>query len=221
MSKIKVSKDGPYLVSGNVPLIQEKSVNGVEGEPCCWEKVKDFESKEEYSLCRCGKSKAKPYCDGSHKAEGFVGDDHSMKKYDELADEYPGPKSTLCDCGDICSSARFCHPSGSAWTLVEKGDDKSEKILEEEVACCPSGRLTLKDTETGESKERKYDPEISVTLDPPAEVAGPLWVKGRIEIESSSGEALEKRNRVTLCRCGKSGNKPFCDGSHHDVNFQE
>jgi len=69
--------------------------------------------------------------------------------------------------------------------------------------------------------EKKYNPSISITEDKPAGVSGPLWVKGNVEIESSNGKAYEKRNRVTLCRCGKSKNKPFCDGSHIAEGFKE
>ena len=46
-------------------------------------------------------------------------------------------------------------------------------------------------------------------------------MRGGIRIESSDGEAYETRNRVTLCRCGLSENKPFCDGSHASAAFQD
>jgi CDGSH-type Zn-finger protein len=50
---------------------------------------------------------------------------------------------------------------------------------------------------------------------------GPLWVRGGIPIEASDGFEYEVRQRVTLCRCGHSRNKPFCDGSHVKVPFRE
>jgi CDGSH-type Zn-finger protein len=46
-------------------------------------------------------------------------------------------------------------------------------------------------------------------------------VKGGVPVESADGTVYEVRNRVTLCRCGKSTNKPFCDGTHIDVNFKD
>jgi CDGSH-type Zn-finger protein len=46
-------------------------------------------------------------------------------------------------------------------------------------------------------------------------------VRGCIPIESADGTLWETRNRVTLCRCGKSQNMPFCDGSHIDVRFND
>ena len=69
--------------------------------------------------------------------------------------------------------------------------------------------------------EPPFDQVISITDDPVRGVSGPLWVKGGVPIQSSSGETYEVRNRVTLCRCGQSENKPFCDGSHCDVKFKE
>jgi CDGSH-type Zn-finger protein len=51
--------------------------------------------------------------------------------------------------------------------------------------------------------------------DPFLGVNGPIWVRGEIPIQSADGKIYEVRNRVTLCRCGKSLNKPFCDSSHY------
>jgi CDGSH-type Zn-finger protein len=56
---ITIRPDGPYRVEGGVPL------EGPDGTP--------FELKPAYSLCRCGKSSNKPYCDATHKECGFVG----------------------------------------------------------------------------------------------------------------------------------------------------
>jgi CDGSH-type Zn-finger protein len=48
-----------------------------------------------------------------------------------------------------------------------------------------------------------------------------LWVRGGIPVISADGFAYEVRNRVTLCRCGASANKPFCDGSHYKISFRD
>jgi CDGSH-type Zn-finger protein len=64
--KIIVSKDGPYLVSGNVPLEKEISVCDGKGIPIKWKKGKKYPCKKNCMLCRCGKSNDKPFCDGSH-----------------------------------------------------------------------------------------------------------------------------------------------------------
>ena len=57
--------------------------------------------------------------------------------------------------------------------------------------------------------------------DPQEECSGPLWVKGGIPVNGPNGTEYEQRNRVTLCRCGASANKPYCDGTHVTVHFQD
>ena len=65
-AKVTISKDGPYLVTGNLPLDKEEIGCDAEGNPVEFKKVKDYPTQEKYALCRCGASKNKPYCDGSH-----------------------------------------------------------------------------------------------------------------------------------------------------------
>ena len=52
-------------------------------------------------------------------------------------------------------------------------------------------------------------------------VSGPIWVRGGIPVLGADGAAYEVRNRVTLCRCGASTNKPFCDGAHASIRFND
>lgn len=49
---------------------------------------------------------------------------------------------------------------------------------------------------------------------------GPLLCTGDVEVYSAGGELLEKSADLVLCRCGQSGNKPFCDGSHRKAGFE-
>jgi hypothetical protein len=84
------------------------------------------------------------------------------------------------------------------------------------VANCPSGRLILR-LRNGKVIEPELEPSIGVVFDPIINGIGPLWVRGGIPIEAADGHIYEIRNRVTLCRCGKSTNKPFCDGKHCDA----
>jgi hypothetical protein len=87
---------------------------------------------------------------------------------------------------------------------------------------CPSGRLLVVDYETGQAIEPKLEKSIGVINDPGAKVdTAPLWVRGGIPIIGSDGRIYEVRNRVTLCRCGKSTNKPFCDSSHYPEEDRE
>jgi CDGSH-type Zn-finger protein len=79
----------------------------------------------------------------------------------------------------------------------------------------------LYNNKEGRFYEPKFDPAISLIEDSIIKISGPIWVKGGIRIESSDGTNYEIRNRVTLCRCGKSKNKPFCDSSHVFSNFND
>ena len=76
---------------------------------------------------------------------------------------------------------------------------------------CPSGALSYE--VEGDTVEPDFPAEVSVVPN------GPLWVTGSIPIERSDGEPVEVRNRVALCRCGHSSNKPLCDGSHKEAGF--
>jgi len=78
---------------------------------------------------------------------------------------------------------------------------------------CPSGRLVLWD-ENGKAMEPELEPSITTAEDLSIGVSDPLWVKGSFPIEGKDSTLYEIRNRVTLCRCGKNANKPFCNGIH-------
>ncbi|MFZ2414444.1 MAG: CDGSH iron-sulfur domain-containing protein [Minisyncoccia bacterium] len=222
--KITITKDGPYVVSGNIPLDKETILTDENHCSYKWGKGEEYPLKENYSLCRCGQSKNKPYCDGSHSAVHFDGTETaSTQFYNELAQTIEGPGLDLKDVQELCASARFCDREEGAWDLTQRlsGDSKCRDLAIEECSNCPSGRLVAIDKKTGKPIEPKLDKSISLVEDPEAKVSGPLWVKGGIPIESSKGMNYEVRNRVTLCRCGKSRNKPYCDGSHISVKFND
>jgi len=48
---------------------------------------------------------------------------------------------------------------------------------------------------------------------------GPYIVTGSFELTDATGEKFETKKAVSLCRCGHSENKPFCDGSHKKIDF--
>ena len=77
--KIIVSKNGPYLVSGNVPLSKEIILPDKENLPLEWKKEETYKTPGNYSLCRCGNSKNNPFCDGSHGDTKFKDGDKSLK----------------------------------------------------------------------------------------------------------------------------------------------
>jgi hypothetical protein len=105
--------------------------------------------------------------------------------------------------------------AGGTWQLVRKSENpEARDTAIEEVCNCPSGRLVIFDNATGKEIEPEFEKSIVVVESPQSKEQGPLWVRGGIPIESADGKQYEIWNRVTLCRCGKSRNKPFCDGSH-------
>lgn len=221
--KIKVTKNGPYLVSGSIPLDKEIIIGDDTGCPIRWEKGEEYLPQENYSLCRCGGSKNLPFCDGTHLKNGFDGKETAKNiPYDEKAEITFGPALDLADVEPLCAFALFCHRAGDAWNLTEKSDDPASKATAiQEAADCPSGRLVAREKKSGHPIEPKFEPSISITEDPPQKVSGPIWVKGGVPIESADGTQYETRNRVTLCRCGRSKNKPFCDGAHIKTGFTD
>jgi len=71
--EIVVSANGPYVVSGAVPLARQTILADANGDSIGWRQGEEFETAESYALCRCGHSANKPFCDGSHKVVGFDG----------------------------------------------------------------------------------------------------------------------------------------------------
>ncbi len=221
--KILITKNGPYLVTGNLLLNKEVAETGKSGEPEKWVETKKYPRKETYALCRCGHSKNMPFCDGAHNEAHFDGTETASNSlYEDEAEIIEGGGIILKDVPSLCSGARFCHPKGGTWKLAVKSKKTEAKKEAVRQACeCPAGRLVAYDKETGQALENKYEPSVTIIEDPQINCSGPLWVKGGVEIESESGVKYETRNRVTLCRCGHSLNKPFCDGEHAGYEFDD
>ncbi len=221
--KIVVSKDGPYVVSGNIPLSMQIITPNKEGMSWDWKQAKEFDTQDEYSLCRCGQSKNKPFCDGTHTKIRFDGTERATRKpFVRQAEVFDGPTLALSDAEDLCAFARFCDPGGKIWSLIEETDDpKIRELAVREANHCPAGRLVVHDKKTDKDIENKLPPSIGVIEDPALGCSGPLWVRGGVTIESHDGKPYEVRNRVTLCRCGASSNMPFCNGSHASIKFRD
>ncbi len=214
--KIRVSRNGPYIVTGSIPLMMMEISYDDGGDCRSWKKVREYPLRERYTLCRCGGSKNKPFCDGTHATIHFDGTETAGNEpYLQSPTIVRGPELELTDYKALCARARFCLRARGIWNLTEQPDSPEARGTAVEEACnCPSGRLVLRDQKTGETIEPALDTSIVVVEDPVRGEHGPLWVRGGIPIESAEGRVYTIRNRVTLCRCGRSGNKPFCDGSH-------
>jgi len=219
--KIEITENGPYLVSGSAPLDEQTIVYDEDDAPLSWQKSDNCPEKKSYALCRCGKSKSKPFCDGTHIKDGFNGKETANRdKFADKAEKIEGPELIVDDVAEYCIGAGFCHRDGGVWSLVEESANKKAKETAiEECANCPSGRLVARDAKSGKIIEENLKPEISLIEHPEKNQSGPIWVKGGIPIQSADGTEYEKRTRVTLCRCGKSANKPFCDGTHTETGF--
>lgn len=211
MPKIKVSKNGPYLVSGSLPINEEKIECDSLGVPRKTVTGKKYPQSESCALCRCGHSQDKPFCDKTHLKINFEGTETAdiNEKYENEAEVINGPDLDLKDVPHLCAGLGFCHRGSDTWTSTENSDDPESKKMAVESACaCAAGRLTAVDKKSGKNIEPKLEPSIGALEN------GPLLVKGGIPVESAEGKTYEVRNRCTLCRCGESVNKPFCDGSH-------
>ncbi|MBN1524715.1 MAG: CDGSH iron-sulfur domain-containing protein [Spirochaetales bacterium] len=215
--RIVIVKNGCYRVYGNIPLREEIIISSELGIAQSWKQGKEYQLEPgRYSLCRCGKSKNPPFCDGTHKQIDFDGTETASKENPfKETNTITGPDLLLDDEKHLCAAARFCMKAGGIWDLVENSNNPEKKALAiQEAHECPAGRLVVKQKETGKPIEPELEPSISIVEDEFHNRPGPIWVKGGVAIVSADGTIYAKRNRVTLCRCGKSQNKPFCDGSH-------
>jgi CDGSH-type Zn-finger protein len=219
---IKITKDGPYLLFGAKKITEKIILTDENGISVKYGDGKTFEIKSDpASLCRCGKSGKAPFCDGSH-LRGFEGAETAsftpiMKQ--SSAEAIRGPQQTLLDNQEYCAFARFCDRGGRVWNLVMQGGEAANKLSAEEANLCPAGRLMMF-TNNGDLLEESSTPQIHTIEDDGLKVSGPLWIRGKIRVESANGKSYEVRQKQTLCRCGASANKPFCNGAHASIKFK-
>ncbi len=221
--RVVISKDGPYLVTGGVPLAKQTIATDDTGGSETWVEGKVYPRQEKYALCRCGKSAHKPFCDGTHAKVGFDGTETASRKpYLDQASVSDGPKMQLSDAESLCAFGRFCDPNGQVWNQVAHTDKpKTRAMFLRQVGNCPAGRLVAWDKATGQPVEPELPVSIGLVEDPEQHCSGPVWLRGGIPVVGADGFEYEVRNRVTLCRCGASKNKPFCDGTHAAVEFHD
>ncbi len=221
--RITVLHDGPYVVYGRPPLGQQFIIPNDEGVSWELRDGADFKMTEPTTLCRCGESKNKPYCDGAHV--DAVWNPELTAPNEPLLDgavAYDGPTLTLTDNESYCVFARFCDAKGRVWNLVGQSDDDTARDLTiREANMCLGGRLSAWDNETQKPLEPTYDPSLVLVEDPAISSSSGLWVRGGIPVQGENGETYEIRNRTMLCRCGQSTNKPFCDGTHASMKFKD
>lgn len=111
----------------------------------------------------------------------------------QLAGEPAGYRATLCRCG-ASKNKPFCDGSHHEVQFDASGEPRTG--TQTEMLAVRNGPLAI-------------EPQVN----------GPLEVAGNLEITSGTGRMVARVTRVRLCRCGSSGNKPYCDGSHARVGF--
>jgi len=222
-ARIQISENGPYIVSGQIPLVKLIVRTDANGYPLDYVKSEEFPVDEPYALCRCGQSKNKPFCDGTHVAAQFNGTEVADRRpYRAMAKEIDGPDLILTDVPDLCNHAGFCLRANGISKLTRSSDDlEAKRTAIEEVGNCTSGRLAVWQKNHEQQFEPEFEPSTAVVEEPHKGCSGPLWVRGNVPIVASDNQTYEVRNRVALCRCGVSSNKPLCDGSHMLIKFTD
>jgi len=170
------------------------------------------------SLCRCGASGHKPYCDGSHSRIGFVGKRERNTPAGRSQD-YVGKQITIHDNRRACAHSGEClrglpavfNKDAKPW--IDPDGATAEEIIKV-IERCPSGALSY--TVDGELHKEWGDGPPAIKVDK----GGPLRLTGGIAVKDADGSAPEAKSHYTLCRCGKSANKPFCDGQHWKERFE-
>ena len=202
--RIALRKNGPLRVTGLHRMVNSR------GETIATKKV--------MVLCRCGASKTKPFCDGTHASIGFDDTKAADRTPDQL-DTYGGSQLKILDNRGVCSHAGYC-TSGlpQVWRMrTEPWIDPDVAPAEDVVRVirqCPSGALAW---EEGGIRHDNFhsEAEVQVSRD------GPYRVRGGIALEGVEFGEGASREHFALCRCGSSRNKPFCDGSHWYDGFKD
>ena len=197
---VEERENGPIVVKGLTSLV------GADGA--------EIDCRPVMALCRCGKSKSKPFCDGTHNDTGFESRGGTPAGKDVLL-AYKGEELTVLYNPLLCSHAAECgrraseafNPAMKPWV---QPDNVSAEKIEEVVGACPSGALQI------EGRGHTVPKAAEITV----EANGPYRVQGVSVAESPAGVGAS-HEKLVLCRCGLSGNKPFCDGTHRDAGWKD
>lgn len=126
---------------------------------------------------------------------------------------------------DTCIHSRICwtelrqvfDPTKRPWIHMDGGT--TERIIEQ-VRKCPSGALSYFMNDGTKAGDKAVIAEKAEILGIVVQPDGPLLVNTDCHITHSNGEEEVRKGKTALCRCGASGNKPYCDGSHKKIGFK-
>jgi len=221
--RIAVLPNGPYVVYGRVPLRRKQKIVSETNDSVTWQTSAPMETEDTYALCRCGRSGSKPFCDGTHAVVGFDGHESATTlTYAGQQHVHDGIGISAQRVGELCIHAAFCigRTRPIADMLADTGDSDVRSEVMSRIDHCPSGSYSYALERGGETIEVDL-PEAIAVLEEENDQASALWVTGRVPVHRADGEPFETRNRMTLCRCGQSGNKPLCDGTHRKIGFRD
>jgi CDGSH-type Zn-finger protein len=208
--KIACLPNGPYyLINDTAPRPVEtlRSASGA-----------GYSTVQGVALCRCGGSRNKPFCDGTHSTNGFR-DARTADPSKNVREIHVGQSITIFDNRAICAHAGFC-TDGLKAVFREEGtpwidpDAASVAQVIETIRRCPSGALSYA-LHGEEAAPPAREAAVTVTQD------GPYAVTGGVELAGVTFGDGAGSEHYTLCRCGASANKPFCDGSHWTIGFKD
>jgi len=200
---ITPTANGPYVVKALKKFVNQKG---------------PIETRDTMALCRCGGSANKPFCDGTHAKIGFS----SAKlegRVEDKRESYKAKRITIHDNRGICAHAGRCTDGlASVFRLKEEPwihpDAASADEIIATIEKCPSGALSYSVDEV-EHRDRDGEPTIFVAPN------GPYVVSGGPDLVDTERQEGASKEHFTMCRCGGSKNKPFCDGTHWHINFKD
>jgi len=169
-------------------------------------------------LCRCGQSCSKPHCDGTHTKIDFQSNKLEGRQPDKI-DKYIGKKINIHDNRGVCSHVGYCTDNlpevfrSSVEPWIDPNAAPVDDIIRV-IKMCPSGALSYS------ISGKLYD---SITREPGVNLIrdGPYHVVGGVKLEDHNKSKSQSKEHYTLCRCGGSKNKPFCDGTHWYMGFED
>ncbi len=197
------------LPSGPIIAVDVPTIENLQGTA--------YASKSVTTLCRCGDSTNKPFCDGAHSKKIEITRNRKLSVKKKIK-KYIGTDINIFFDPNICSHSGLCirklplvfNTKHRPWINVNEG---TVKDIIEVVGKCPSGSLSYGFGDIPHCECKKEEAKIVIVKN------GPFNIIGRIQLKDDFHTISSNDQHYCLCRCGKSKNQPFCDGTHIEENF--